>query len=164
MPLSQAELVGSRRPPLVGAGATSTDLGVTSWNYQACTELPLEPMTSDGYGFYPEAQTSELAHRCEQLFGVTPRPHWMPLAFGQGADWSQASNIVFSENDKDPWHVGTRSLPAVGGVNGSVVRHLARGGAHHQDLRFSSPLDSEGVRQARTLELASLRSWFSEAT
>jgi hypothetical protein len=60
----------------------------------------------------------------------------METAYGIGADYRHISNIFFSENDKDPWHVGTASIPARGGVNGSVVRYVASGGAHHQDLRL----------------------------
>lgn len=47
-----AELVGSsshqRSQRSSSTPPASTDLGVTSWNYQACTELILEPISSDG--------------------------------------------------------------------------------------------------------------------
>ena len=70
-----------------------------------CTELILEPITSDGYGFYPEAraQLAEVAARCKSKFAVEPRPFWMVDSFGLGADYHQQSNLFFSENDKDPW-------------------------------------------------------------
>ena len=63
---------------------------------------------------------------------------------------------------KDPWHVGTASIGAVGGVNSSVTRVLTKGGAHHQDLRFSSRFDSDDVHKARAYELATIRSWLSD--
>jgi len=85
----------------------------------------------------------------------------MPTAFGVGADYSSMSNIVFMENEKDPWHTGTWSLPAVGGLNGTVVRMVATGGAHHQDLRFSSPCDDPGVQEARRFELANVKAWLA---
>ena len=66
-----------------------------------------------------------------------------------------ASNIVFIENDKDPWHIGTESVAAAlgatpgGGAARGVFRRLARGGAHHQELRFSSPHDARDVAVRR---------------
>ena len=75
----------------------------------------------------------------------------MGLSFGLGADYRHHSNILFVENEKDPWHVGTASIPNVTGVGGTVRRHVAIGGAHHQDLRFASPLDAPGVVEARKL-------------
>jgi hypothetical protein len=35
-------------------------------------------------------------------------------------------------------------------------------GAHHQDLRFASELDSVDVKQARQLEEAAVRQWLAE--
>ena len=75
------------------------------------------------------------------------------------SDFRHASNLVFMENDKDPWHVGTRTVPPVGGVNGTVTRTLAVGGAHHQDLRFSSALDAPDVTRARAFERERMRAW-----
>lgn len=145
---------------------TSSDLGITAWNYQACTELILEPITSDGFGFYPPApdQISQTEAICRRRFGVQPRPGWMRLAFGTGADLKMASNIAFMENDKDPWHVGTRTVAPVGGIGGSVTRTVAKGGAHHQDLRFSSPLDAPDVVKARAFEQMLMRRWLRAPT
>ena len=131
----------------------------------ACTELLLEPITSDGYGFYPQSreQIAEVERNCQAMFEVEPRPHWLIAAFGRGADYRHVSNIFFSENDKDPWHVGTLTLPPRGGVNGTVTRFVASGGAHHQDLRFSSKWDAPDVVTARSLEAAAIRRWLANA-
>ena len=163
-----AELVGGQvqrhlHPAAWGATRGGSDLGVTSWNYQACTELPLEPITSDGFGFYPERagrQRAEISANCAARFGgVRPRPGWMGLAFGLGADYRHHSRILFVENEKDPWHVGTASVPPVTGVGGTVRRHVSIGGAHHQELRFASPLDTPGVVEARRLIEETVRDW-----
>jgi len=130
----------------------------------ACTELLLEPLTSDGFGFFPPSasQLAETRAICTRTFGVEPRPEWLPLAFGSGADFGRVgSNVVFMENDKDPWHIGTRTLPARGGVNGTVTRTVAAGGAHHQDLRFSSPYDAPDVKKARSFERDAIRRWLA---
>ena len=164
----RAELVGQpnstdapRGGAIRGGAVGSSALGVVAWNYQACTELPLEPLTSDGFGFFPpsDAQLAETAALCRERFGVAPRPGWLALTFGRAAAFAQASNIVFAENDKDPWHVGTRTVPPEGGVNGSVVRFVATGGAHHQDLRFSSPYDAPDVHRARAYERRAIQKW-----
>ena len=146
----------ARRPGLRG-----TSLGVVAWNYQACTELILEPLTSNGYGFYPQAssQVNEMEKLCAARYSVQPRAKWMGVAYGLGADFRHASNLVFMENEKDPWHVGTSSIAARGGVNGTVTRTLAKGGAHHQDLRSSSPLDAPEVKAARAFERAEMHAW-----
>ena len=163
-PMQRRSSLWSRGLPLA-VGVGSSDLGVRAWNYQACTELILEPITSDGFGFYPPAGTQlpEVEANCRRLFGVEPRPRWMRLAFGNGADaFHTSSNLVFMENDKDPWHVGTRTVPARGGLDGSVTRMVAKGGAHHQDLRFSSPLDAPDVQRARAFERAQIWHWLSQ--
>jgi dipeptidyl-peptidase-2 len=100
-----AELVGKqrlsapRRSNIVGA----TDLGVISWNYQACTQLIIEPITSDGYGFYPEqdSQVREVEASCARMFGVLARPLDLVVSLGRGADWHHVSNVIFMENSKD---------------------------------------------------------------
>jgi hypothetical protein len=58
-----------------------------------------------------------------------------------------------------PWHVGTNSIAGVGGINHSVTRHIAVGGAHHQDLRFSSEWDAPGVHAARETERMAIENW-----
>ncbi len=100
-----AELVGKRRlsAPLRNNIIRSSDLGVISWNYQACTQLIIEPITSDGYGFYPEqdSQVSEVEASCARMFGVAGRADDLVISLGRGADWNHVSNIVFMENSKD---------------------------------------------------------------
>jgi hypothetical protein len=85
----------------------------------------------------------------------------MADSFGRGADYAQLSNIFFIENEKDPWHVGTDTVASAGGVNGSVRRIVAAGGAHHQDLRFSSEYDAADVSAARKAEREAMRGWLA---
>ena len=100
-----AELVGNRRlsAPLRNKPAQATDLGVISWNYQACTQLIIEPITSNGYGFYPEQdyQIPEVEASCARMFNVTSRPDDIIMSLGRGPDWMHVSNVVFMENSKD---------------------------------------------------------------
>lgn len=158
-----AELVGGQGAagrPLRPKPDVGEDLGVTSWNYQACTELPLEPITSDGYGFYPPdgSQLPSLFERCGEVFGVTPRPSWLSDSFGTSpADNRYLNNTIISENGKDPWRVGTAGIE--GNKRNGLHVLLAAGGAHHQDLRFEDDRDGEGVKEARRAEKDIIKGW-----
>ena len=138
-------------------------LGVTSWNYQACTELVLEPITSDGFGFYPPddgEETQRVVDRCLDMFNVTTKPEWMPLSFGTSKDYSKyLTNTILAENEKDPWHVGTQSV--VENEANELYQLFAKGGAHHQDLRFTDDLDSAGVKEMRAKELDIIKKWLN---
>ena len=107
-----SELVGHPPRPAGGGGGGGASLGDISrpWNYQTCTELQLEPLTSDGDGFYTTAddQVGQLAAACALRFdGVRGRPGWMRASFGDGVDLARAlTNVFFSDGEKDPWHVG----------------------------------------------------------
>ena len=47
-------------------------------------------------------------------FGVRPRPGWMGLAFGHGADYRHHSNLLFVEHDTAPWQIGPESVASGG--------------------------------------------------
>ena len=150
-------------PPLRALGAIDRP-----WNYQACTELPLEPLTSDGFGFFvpqsPEA-LAEVEAACRDHFGVAPRPDWLRRSFGDGPQLAASlRNVVFTDGDKDPWRVGgvpgdARALSR----DGSVVHVLIADAAHHQDLFASDPADSPGVVAARVLEFEHVSRWVARA-
>ncbi|GMI33835.1 hypothetical protein TrCOL_g11870 [Triparma columacea] len=157
-----AELVGGGRKG--GGYVKKGDLGVTSWNYQACTELVLEPLTSDGLGFYPPRdgeETKKVEERCREMFGVTTDEGVMGIRYGRGEDYTKyLTNTILVENSRDPWKVGTRGV----GENweNGMSKYEAEGGAHHQDLRFESEGDSEGVKEARRRESEAIGKWLRE--
>ncbi|KAK7233829.1 dipeptidyl-peptidase [Aureococcus anophagefferens] len=134
----------------------------------ACTELPLEPLTSDGFGFFvPQSPAlAEVEAACvRDRFGVAPRPDWLRQSFGDGAQLAASlRNVVFTDGDKDPWRVGgvpgdARALSR----DGSVVHVLIADAAHHQDLFASDPADSPGVVAARVLEFEHVSRWVARA-
>ena len=69
------------------------------WNYMACSALVLEPLTSDGNGFFVEreAQVGAVEHACRARFrGVRPRVEWMRHAYGNGAQLAATlRNVLF---------------------------------------------------------------------
>ena len=61
-----------------------------------------------------------------------------------------------------PWRVG--GMPdntAEISPDGSVVRLLIQDAAHHQDLRFADPADSEDLIRARQVELKHVTKWLT---
>jgi hypothetical protein len=76
---------------------------------------------------------NQYAMGCFQTYGVTIRPHWIPL--WSGADKLQASsNIIFSNGELDPWRGGG----IVKNIGSSIYAIHVEKGAHHLDLRYAS--------------------------
>jgi lysosomal Pro-X carboxypeptidase len=138
---------------------SSPGLGDQSWNYQACSELVLPSSATGVLDFFPPQPfiLSEYTQNCQQTLSVTPRYRWIPLQYG-GFNISSHSNIIFSNGNLDPWsgggirHTIKDSLPAI----------IIDKGAHHLDLRFSSPADPPSVVSARKKEAEYLIKWMRE--
>ena len=160
-----------RAPPPSGTallgGASLGDIS-RPWNYQACTELILEPLTSNGDGFFVEddAQITQVETACQEQFpGVVTRPNWMMDSFGNGVQLVKAThNIIFSDGEKDPWRVGGVPDDAESIGDGTVVHLLIEGGAHHQDLRFANDMDAETVTAAKKWESDTIARWLTNAS
>eukprot|EP00656_Telonema_subtile_P012055 TRINITY_DN16044_c0_g1_i1.p1 TRINITY_DN16044_c0_g1~~TRINITY_DN16044_c0_g1_i1.p1 ORF type:complete len:268 (+),score=50.46 TRINITY_DN16044_c0_g1_i1:141-944(+) len=163
---TSAELLGS-----VGAGVSllrGASLGdiTRPWNFMACSALILEPLTSDGDGFFVEddSQIPEVVRACQRLFpGIEPRINWMKDAYGDGVQLATyLKNVLFTDGDKDPWREG--GMPANSSdisPDGSVSRILIKGAAHHQDLRFADAADSKELLDARKVQFEAIARWVS---
>jgi pimeloyl-ACP methyl ester carboxylesterase len=137
------------------------------WNYQACTELILEPLTSDGNGFFVPNPSliPKIENACKSEFGIdtVTRPNHMRISFGNGKEIVQSThNIIFSDGEKDPWRVGGVPDNAIDIGDGSVVHLFIKEGAHHQDLRYSNSMDPITVTNAKKLELEIIGGWIDE--
>lgn len=89
----------------------SPDIHAGAWDYQWCTEsmaqeLPYFPTTGDRDMFWDQGpfNTSLIREHCLKAWGVEPQPHWSLLQYG-GTDLRDASNIVLSNGNYDPWSV-----------------------------------------------------------
>ena len=155
------EMVGRNYLKSVGAGLGSI---YDTWNYQACTQLILEPLTTDGNGFFveSESQISQVEAACQRRYpGIVTRPLWMLKAYGSGADIvKHTSNVIFSDGDKDPWSIGGVPMNS-SSADGSSFHLYITDSAHHQDLRFSDPLDSASLQTARIIEQEAIARWIS---
>lgn len=157
----ESELIGHRSVGLKGllGGRRDGDnsIEMIAWNYQACTELILEPLTSDGFGFYPpdEDQIAAVEAACRARFNSVPRPAWIQTSTG-GSMLRFASNIIFSNGEKDPWRTGA---PQGNQLGPDVVLMEIPDAAHHEDLRFTVREDPPSVGVAKRKELAYIKRW-----
>ena len=88
----------------------------------------------------------------------------MRQAYGNGEQIVKSThNIIFSDGEKDPWRVGGVPSNAIDIGDGSVLHILIEGGAHHQDLRYTSSKDPATVTAAKKVELGLIMSWIEES-
>ncbi|KAJ0405963.1 hypothetical protein P43SY_005529 [Pythium insidiosum] len=133
------------------------------WDYQFCTEmLPQETyFNTNGETdmFWPRTVTmDEITSRCQRVWGTTPDPKWIRVSYGDSSLRS-ASNIVFSNGKLDPWSSG--GVHDVHGNDKLTVVTIEEG-AHHVDLFFSHPDDTESIQAARDKEIELISKWIDE--
>ena len=79
--------------------------------------------------------------------------------YGNPDDWAKdASNIVWSQGEYDPWKGGG----VLEDLNDSLKAVIIPEAAHHLDLFFSHPGDTEAVKAARQLEIDEMKKWVQE--
>ncbi|KAJ1394545.1 Peptidase S28 [Sesbania bispinosa] len=122
------------------------DLG--GWQWQACTEMIMPTGGSNKESIFPESEWSykNRATYCDWAYGVKPRPHWITTEFG-GHDIERvlkrsASNIIFFNGLRDPWSGGG----VLKNISKSLVAIVAKQGAHHVDLRYSTKEDPKWLK------------------
>ena len=130
------------------------------WDYQFCTELlPQEMPYFQAKGppfdmFWKQTHWTmdTVVQHCQEKHGVVPRTAWVATYYG---DLSQASNIVFSYGEYDPWSAGCiRS-----NISQSLISVQVPQGAHHLDLMFSTAQDPPAVAAVRALEMQHVATW-----
>ncbi|GAB4847137.1 hypothetical protein Ancab_026148 [Ancistrocladus abbreviatus] len=137
--------------------------GMNGWNWQACTEMVM-PMSSSAensmFRTYDYNFTS-FQESCWKSFGVKPRPRWITTQFG-GHQFNvtcknSGSNIIFANGLLDPWSGGS----ILQNVSDTVVA-LVTEGAHHLDLRASTPNDPDWLVQQRASEIRLIEGWIND--
>ena len=68
--------------------------------------------------------------------------------------------VLLLSGNLDPWSGGGVQA----NISATVVAVLVEGGAHHFDLRASTPLDNEGVIRARLLEVEYIKMFLANPT
>ena len=75
------------------------------------------------------------------------------------SDWSFAtSNIVWAQGSYDLWKGGGVSES----LSESLLAIVIPGAAHHVDLFFSDPGDTDVIKEERLTEMARVREWTEE--
>lgn len=134
----------------------------TLWNYQYCSQIfqvfGQEPDEADMYWDSPW-DGDAAAQQCLDQYGFYPDRLHFPLGYGLPADWARdASNIVWSQGEYDPWKGGG----VVEDLNDSLIAVVISEAAHHLDLFFSHKDDTDAVIRARELEMTNVRKWIDE--
>ncbi|KAF5185362.1 Lysosomal pro-x carboxypeptidase [Thalictrum thalictroides] len=125
------------------------------WQWQTCTKMAM-PIG------YHEIETmfqsnpfdlNKFIKNCQNLFGVTPRPHWITTEFGGHNITSVlkkfASNIIFSNGLRDPYSTCWRG-------------ELVTAGSHGLDLNPAKPSDPEWQLSQRQKEIEILDGWIKQ--
>ena len=132
------------------------------WNYQYCAQIfqvfGQETDDNDMYWDNPWNGT-EMAQNCFDQFGFWPDRYHFALSYGSPVDWArEASNIVWSQGEYDPWRGGG----VVEDLNDSLLSIVIPEAAHHLDLFFSHENDTDAVIAARELEMDQVQKWIDE--
>lgn len=138
------------------------DLG--GWSWQACTEMIMPTDGNHKDSIFPKSTWSyeERAKECSNYYKVQPRPTWITTEFG-GHDIRRVlrrfgSNIIFFNGLRDPWSGGG----VLKSISKTIVAIVAKEGAHHVDLRFSTSEDPEWLKDIRRREVSIISMWLSE--
>uniref|UniRef100_A0A5B6ZY97 Putative lysosomal Pro-X carboxypeptidase-like n=1 Tax=Davidia involucrata TaxID=16924 RepID=A0A5B6ZY97_DAVIN len=138
--------------------------GLGGWTWQACTEMVMPTSGNNEDSIFPASEWSynNRARYCKQVFDIEPRPNWITTEFG-GHDIERAlkrfgSNIIFFNGLRDPWSGGG----VLKNISESIVAIVAKEGAHHVDLRFSTSEDPEWLRDVRRREVNIITKWISQ--
>ncbi|KAA8550285.1 hypothetical protein F0562_001969 [Nyssa sinensis] len=99
---------------------------------------------------------------CNDLFGISPRPHWITTEFG-GHDIRSvlrnfASNIIFYNGLRDPYSAGG----VLQNISDSVVAVFTEKGAHVLELHPPMASDPDWLVAQRDTEIRIIKGWLAE--
>jgi len=138
----------------------------TLWDYQYCSQIfMVGGQGPDKYDIYwDEPWNSDgTAERCRNKYGFQPDRNHVALSYGTPSDWAKdASNIVWSQGEYDPWRGGGMVDVDDADRNNSLIAFVIPKAAHHLDLFFSHPNDTKEVIAARRREVNEIRRWIEE--
>ncbi|KAL3839317.1 hypothetical protein ACJIZ3_023908 [Penstemon smallii] len=136
----------------------------SGWTWQACTEMILLTDGNNVDSIFPASNYSYIDRLlyCKDRFDIEPRPSWIPTEFGARHIHRVlkrfGSNMIFFNGLRDPWSGGG----VLKDISKSVVAIVAKKGAHHVDLRFSTSEDPKWLQDLRKREVHIISKWISE--
>ncbi|KAK4419424.1 Lysosomal Pro-X carboxypeptidase [Sesamum alatum] len=138
--------------------------GLGGWTWQACTEMILLTEGNTEDSIFPPYNYSynDRFEFCKNNYNIEPRPTWIPTEFGAHNIYRVlkrfGSNIIFFNGLRDPWSGGG----VLKDISKSLVAIVAKEGAHHVDLRFSTSEDPEWLEDVRKKEVRIIKKWLSQ--
>lgn len=134
----------------------------TLWNYQYCSQIfQVFGQVSDEDDMFWDSpwNGTATAQDCYDQLGFWPNRNHFVQSYGTPKDWSRdASNIVWSQGEYDPWCYGG----VAESLSGSLVAMVIPQAAHHLDLFFPHENDTTAVIDARTIEMDHVKRWIEE--
>jgi len=134
----------------------------TLWNYQYCSQIfMVGGQGPDKYDIYWDNpwDGDAAAQRCLDEYGFHSDRYHFFLDYGTPKDWAKdASNIVWSQGEYDPWRGGGLTED----LNDSLLAFVIPEAAHHLDLFFAHENDTDAVIAAREREVNEIHRWVAE--
>lgn len=100
---------------------------------------------------------NQYSNDCLTNLGVRPEPFKAELLFG-GKNIQAASNIIFSNGERDPWGPGGVHKTGSKTLIPIMIPHAC----HHEDLRFSGKNDPSSLTAARNQIKAIIKQWIQD--
>jgi hypothetical protein len=101
--------------PLRNKAVHATDLGIVCWNYQACTQLLIDPITSDGHGFVKIVSSASISE-VETILSLGRESDWVQMPYvvsrktSKMSDYNNLTPSTWQLTPLQPWHEGANSL------------------------------------------------------
>ncbi|OMO90327.1 Peptidase S28 [Corchorus olitorius] len=136
----------------------------SAWYWQTCTEMVMPIGCGENETMFQASpfDIENYTRTCQDLFGVSPRPHWITTEFG-GHDIKSvlgnfASNIIFSNGLRDPYSAGG----VLQNISDSIVAVFTKEGAHGLDLSTPSESDPDWLVAQRDKEVSIIGDWLGD--
>lgn len=132
-----------------------------SWEFQTCTNVIFLAGLSNTSFLPPHPSTyKELTERCQDDFGVKPRPTEMVETWDYVNKLNTSSHILFVNGVQDMWASGS----IMTNISDTVIAINIENGAHHSDLTHEGPTDqdTEDVKEAFVEIENILTTWLDE--
>jgi lysosomal Pro-X carboxypeptidase len=100
---------------------------------------------------------------CKLKYGSNPQYDFALDYFGgrnPKKDFKDVSNVIFSNGELDPWHVGGVLYNVT--ENWKSIAIYITQSAHHLDLREPNAADPDSVKEARLIERAWIQKFIDE--
>lgn len=134
------------------------------WDWQSCTQMVM-PMGRGENDTIFQADPFDLdkyAEECRKVFGVTPRPYWIPIEFGgygiKTVLEKFGSNIIFSNGLRDPYSSGG----VLYNISETIVALYTEEGHHCLDIDTPYATDPDWLVAQRNSVINIIKGWLSK--